>query len=676
MSTDESLLRDLSLLLELALVPSEQESLERFSEAFIDRLLARTYASNALFFVRASLSRPAAASDDTPHPSLLGLAKDEPIPLAERFVPIPRNRAQYLVRQAEVEAASSGIERALERGVTRLAMGEESVLAKVAFAGVEPPVQVLQIPLGDVGVLELYGGAGGLIDEHLGRVLSTLAGWLAGQAKGFAARANDRQRFELAEASERWIARLFDELPGIIWRSDIHGRVTYTSRPASPLLGIEGGATWTELRRGIHPDDADRVEHAIADAVAARQTSLDLQYRLRLANGEVAEVSEKLILGFQPDGGLIHKAGFIDLSRVGAEELTPRSSLSRPRFMDRLSHELRSPLFPVIALSDLLLQLDPKSVSTEDWVRHLSMINQSGKALLELVTDLLELSRIEVRRTRVDLGPVDLPHLVRDLRSRFGAAGSATDFRVELEGEGGTLYVDRSTLGRVADALATSVSSLSAVRGARLVLLPGASSLTVRAIAHGVSPSTEVVDGWFEPFPTLARDPREHSVGDGLRMTLVKELAATLGGSSHAARAGEDLVLEVSLPARPPEPGRPPPLLGRVAVVAGRELQALVPVALDLIACGGEVRLAHDVATAEQLLRANGVDTLLVTAHLLGRRRLAAAARSPERTHPARVFLLDELGPAAPEGFEAIIRPSGGRAALLQALRSAELAAR
>lgn len=668
MSTDESLLRDLSLLLELTLVPDQQENLEHFTESFIDRLLAKTYAYNALFFVRASLSEPLRGADDTPRTSLLGLTSPSEDTATERFLALPQKRAQYLVRHTELDPESSGIRQAMSLAGNQILSGDESVLSRVAFSGVDRPETVLQMPLGDVGVLELYGGARGLIDEHLGRVLSTLSGWLAAQTRAFGLRTIDQQRFEVLEASERWITRLFDELPGVVWRSDIHGRVTYLSRQAGPLLGLEGAATWSELRRGIHPEDAAKVEQSIATAIAERRSSLDLQYRFRLGSGDRVELGEKIILGFQPDGGLTHKAGFIDLTRLGAEDLSPRSSLSQPRFMDRLSHELRSPLFPVIALSDLLLQLDPKAVSAEDWVRHLSMINQSGKALLELVTDLLELSRIEVRRTRVDVGPVDLPHLVRDLRSRFSGPAATSDFEVELRGDYTTIYTDRSTLDRVTSALAHSVRSLAGGSGSRLVLETGASALSIHALARGLVLSEDAVEAWFEPFPSLPRDPREHGAGDGLSMTLVKELAATLGGASEATLSSEGLELLVTLPARGPEPARPASLLGRVVVLAGRELQSILPTALEIVATGGEVRLARDVASAEQLLRSRSVDTLVVTPHLLGRRRLLAAAQSPDRGEPARAFLLDELSPAPPEGFEAIIRPSGGRAALLAAL--------
>ncbi len=668
MSTAEALLRDLSLLLELTLVPADQNNLEEFSEQLIDRLLARTFAYNALFFVRSELTHGDHTLDDTPRETLL--TRLHPPAPPEGYVALPRKRAQYLVGSLTLDTQNSGIEGIIRSGETKVVAGDESVLARVAFSGLERPAAVLQMAVGDVGVLEIYGGASGLMDDHLARVLSTLSGWLASQARCFAERALSRRRLTDLATSERWVARLFDELPGVVWGVDIHGRVTYLSRAAEPLLGLGQASTWAELRRGIHPDDQTRVEQAIAAAIAERRPILDLRYRFRRNARDVVAAHERILLDFLPGGGLIHKAGFIEASPSSADEPASETALSRPHFMDRLSHELRAPLFPVIALSDLLRQSEPGDVSSQDWTRHLGMINRSGKALLELVTDLLELSRIEVRRTRLDAGPIDMPHLVGDLRSRFSSEDAPLEVRYEPNNRANTIYTDRSALDRIAQALIVSTRSLSGRNGAELSFGAEPESVVIRALARDVSLPSEVVTSWFEPFCNVPREPREHSVGDGLSMTLVQELCLTLGGQCGARSTPDGHLIEVKLPARIPVAQSPPPLSGEVAVIAASKLHDLLWMTLEFQSLGGEVRAASDAVTAEQHLRAGRVDVLITCVDLLRRGSLLEAAHSSATGPPTRCFVIDELLPTAPEGFEAIIRPSGGRAALLEALLS------
>src|SRR5204863_193801 len=78
-----------------------------------------------------------------------------------------------------------------------------------------------------------------------------------------------------------------------------------------------------------------------------------------------------------------------DALRIDAE----RASKTKTEFLNLLSHELRAPLFPIIALSDLLLRTDDARLRPAEWREQIRMINGAGKQMLQLVSDLLEISR-------------------------------------------------------------------------------------------------------------------------------------------------------------------------------------------------------------------------------------------------------------------------------------------
>lgn len=632
MNAAERLLRDLSLLLELCLVTGEQDDLDQLVERWVERAVLKICAANALLFVRVD---PGAGSK------------------VRRFRALPNSRAQYWIASTQVDGVTSGIEAALAAGRVQLKPGSESVAARISIAGLQPPEHVLSIPIHDVALLELYARERDVLDEHTGKVLSSLAAWLAHRITRTAQHETDRQRLlELSEQKEG-LEEILGGLPGVAWRLDAAGKLIYVSAGSRGLLGhppellVAAGDPRLLL---IREADRDRVMDELARAVSARLPYVALTYRIWRGgehSGESAEIDERLALTYEPGGELRGQIGFLSdvtiartaLRRI--EELnaqrtavaradalrvdTERASKAKTEFLNLLSHELRAPLFPIIALSDLLLRVDEAELESGEWRDQVRMINTAGKQMLQLVTDLLDISRVDAGRTRPNPGPIMLSHFASAVEQRHQerARARGAKFRVEVAGsnKGSELYTDRAILERILAGLLTHAFEHLESKEVTLQLEAKSAAVMVRVIAAGITTTAQIQPDIFEPFWERSDSARSESRGHGLALAVVKRLVQSFGGSVRAEGGDARLVFEAELPCALAELRLP---LARVprAVIGSSELASVFGLALTVQAMGADVRIVPSAGELVDLAKRRAFDVLLVDVRLPGLRVL------------------------------------------------------
>lgn len=113
-----------------------------------------------------------------------------------------------------------------------------------------------------------------------------------------------------------------------------------------------------------------------------------------------------------------------------AKDTAEAASRAKSLFLANMSHELRTPLNAVLGFSKLM---QSEHTVTADQKDHLRIINHSGEHLLNLINNVLDISRIESGRVELEEGPVDLHQLVHELKSLMyvNAAEKRLEFRVE-----------------------------------------------------------------------------------------------------------------------------------------------------------------------------------------------------------------------------------------------------
>jgi signal transduction histidine kinase len=233
-----------------------------------------------------------------------------------------------------------------------------------------------------------------------------------------------------------------------------------------------------------------------------------------------------------------------------AQRRAERSERTRSRFLAAMSHELRTPLNAIMGYNDLLLAgvYGPLAEGQENGVQR---SQQAARHLVELVNDVLDLSKIEAGKIEIVPEPVEISRLIEDLlttiRPMVVSAGS------ELTVECQPLPAIATDPRRVRQILLNLLSNAAKYGGGKPIhvscegIPDGGVSIAVADQGSGI----EAVDlpRIFEEFVQLESNPGQ---GTGLGLAISNRLARTLGGSLQVESApGQGSTFWLRLPRRP-----------------------------------------------------------------------------------------------------------------------------
>ncbi len=239
-----------------------------------------------------------------------------------------------------------------------------------------------------------------------------------------------------------------------------------------------------------------------------------------------------------------------DLER--AYEELEAASAAKDQFLANMSHELRTPLNSIIGFSDMLLSglVGPMDVEQE---RQIGMINTSGKHLLELVNDVLDLARIESGNVRVEPEEFELaPLLESAIESlRPAAEGKGLALRVEQNTPVTVVSSDRRKVRQVLlNLLGNAVKFTDAGEVVLRVTCDGRETVAFTVADTGVGIPASELKRVFDEFHQVAPPDEAKPSGTGLGLAISLRLARILGGDLVAESApGEGSVFTFTLPA-------------------------------------------------------------------------------------------------------------------------------
>jgi signal transduction histidine kinase/CheY-like chemotaxis protein/HAMP domain-containing protein len=263
----------------------------------------------------------------------------------------------------------------------------------------------------------------------------------------------------------------------------------------------------------------------------------------------------------------------IERARAEIEERARQLALAsqyKSQFLANMSHELRTPLNSLLILARLLAQ-NPGSNLTAKQVEYARVIHSAGSDLLQLINDILDLSKVEAGRMDVHAERFPVAALVEDLRTTFGplTAEKGLDFTVEIERAAPTeLVTDRQRLRQVLGNLLSNAVKFTergqvALRVRQSAVHPDLLAFSVTDTGIGIAPENlAAIFGAFQQGDgTLSR----RYGGTGLGLSIASEVSALLGGAITAQSdlgTGSTFTLSVPavLPDAPPS-GDPDPLL-------------------------------------------------------------------------------------------------------------------
>ena len=224
-----------------------------------------------------------------------------------------------------------------------------------------------------------------------------------------------------------------------------------------------------------------------------------------------------------------------------AEELQ-RSSKYKSEFLANMSHELRTPLNSSLILAKLLAENPTENLTTEQ-VKFAESIYSAGNDLLNLINDILDISKVEAGKLDMRPETTSVARLVEGLRGMFQpmAADKKLDFNVELQAGAPTLmFTDRQRLEQVLKNLLSNAIKFTERGSVSLTVSrqPGEGiTFTVRDTGIGIA--EEHQESIFEAFRQADGTTNRRYGGTGLGLSISRDLAKLLGGSITVTSAPE-----------------------------------------------------------------------------------------------------------------------------------------
>ncbi len=322
-------------------------------------------------------------------------------------------------------------------------------------------------------------------------------------------------------------------------------------------------------------DEILRLNAGLEERVQQRTEELQSQQEeLRQSNEELEEKNQLLA---EQKVEVEYKNREIEASKLMLEEKAEQLALTsqyKSEFLSSMSHELRTPLNSLLILAQLLAENAEHTMSQQQ-IEYAQIIQGAGKDLLELINDILDLSKIESGTVTPDLDDVSLATVREQVERTFRhvAESRSLGFGVELApGLPPSLYTDSPRLQQVMKNLLSNAFKFTQ---------KGQVSVRIAAVESGWSVDhdglnrAQTVIGFFvtdtgiglaadqqkiifEAFQQADTGTTRKYGGTGLGLSISREIAWLLGGELHLVESapGQGSTFVLYLPLRAPEPGQ------------------------------------------------------------------------------------------------------------------------
>ena len=251
-----------------------------------------------------------------------------------------------------------------------------------------------------------------------------------------------KQAEQALQATTNRLNFLLNYSPVVIFSCKPGGNyeATFISENIKDVFGYESTAFLEDDEfwvHNLHPDDVERVLNGLANPFV--NDFYLHEYRLRRSDGVYRWILCQLRLIRDRAGRPVEMLGYLidisdrkqaELELEQAKEAAETANRAKSMFLSNMSHELRTPLNAILGFTQLM-SYDP--VLTPELQQDLAIVNRSGEHLLELINDILDLSKIESGQMTLYLSDFDLKKLLRSIEQMLQFKAKSKGLKVIVE---------------------------------------------------------------------------------------------------------------------------------------------------------------------------------------------------------------------------------------------------
>lgn len=363
----------------------------------------------------------------------------------------------------------------------------------------------------------------------------------------------ERGRVEnaLMVSKERY-RQLVESGQDIIYRLDARGYFTYVNPVTTRIFGFtQGEIIGHHFLEEVAPEYREQVKEFYQEQYNTRTLNTYFEFPAPRKNGEYAWLAQNVqliikdgdVLGYQAMARDITDRKRIEYELLQAKEKAEAASRTKSEFMANMSHELRTPMNAIIGFSQLLEDHIAGKLN-EKQLRYVTSIHSAGQHLLNLINDILDLSKIEAGKMDLDYGLINVTDLIETslvmVKQKAFRKMIVIETEIEPALRENPIRADEVKLKQILFNLLSNAVKFTPTNG-RITIYAGMEehNLRITVVDSGIGIEKADQQRIFEEFEQLDSSYSSDHRGTGLGLALTKKLVNLHGGMIWVESEGE-----------------------------------------------------------------------------------------------------------------------------------------
>ena len=344
----------------------------------------------------------------------------------------------------------------------------------------------------------------------------------------------------IMERMQEWYRCLADQASDIIILYNSEGEVLFASDALQRLLGLApadiGGGRFVQY---VHPDDLHEANRLIINPAPGE--TLTATYRIRHNDGHYLWL-ESTSRGIYADDRLLNIIGVSrditarkrqETETAKARDEAVAANIAKSTFLANMSHELRTPLNAIIGFAEIMRRQMFGPLGSEQYADYAHLIHESGQLLLELISDVLDMAKIEAGKLELNFERLPLSLVIEDCLRLIEdrARQNGVSLKTSLSDAVPAVEADRRALKQIMLNLLSNAVKFT-MRGGCVTVRTCLSDkgLLLSVEDDGVGIPAGDLPRLGNPFEQARTDATLSAGGAGLGLALVRALAERHGG--------------------------------------------------------------------------------------------------------------------------------------------------
>ena len=312
------------------------------------------------------------------------------------------------------------------------------------------------------------------------------------------------------------------------------------------IFGVEKqnfAPTLESMNAMVHRADIMRVNQVFERAII-EENDYDMEFRIQRPDGETRFIRAEGRCSFDEESEVTALYGIMQdmTERVlyernlkTAKEQAEEAYAARTQFLANMSHELRTPLNAIIGFSEMIERQLLGPIGNEKYLEYIGGIRESGEHLLDLISDILDMSKIEAGKYELDLEEINITKTIKVAAHMIEGRAHDSDIKVSVDpkiNETLNIIADRRAILQICLNLLSNAVKFSKHGGqVDIQCLERDNYISLKVSDNGIGIPANKLASITRPFEQISSSYARDHEGSGLGLAITKELCEIHGGS-------------------------------------------------------------------------------------------------------------------------------------------------